>query len=276
MSGSEKISSKITNMLWLAAALPALSALAMPSALAATPSIISGRIETPVVRILGNPGSPKIELRLRHGANTMQFNWNGPSGQVLPQYFYTQVGSGQQIYQSPPGQGGWFGLYAAAGTWTLASIYDCSIKDCTYYSGDSLAALFPSLTIQVVNPKSDTIPPSIMAATILTPTVTISGNATVQLALTLQDNLSGVSYAGITFGTGDKTSFSVGNSTTYPVVKSAIYQMLASCNCAKMQPGVYPASQVLVQDSAGNKTTITDLATISALFNGQPNITLTN
>jgi hypothetical protein len=31
-----------------------------------------------------------------------------------------------------------------------------------------------------------------------------------------------------------------------------------------------------VQDSAGNKTTITDLATISALFNGQPNITLTN
>jgi hypothetical protein len=260
----------IIAALYIAAFLPAAPALAD-----APPRITAGKILTPEIRLSSSPVAPKIELHI-HGATTnVEFDWAGPNNGALAQYISAPAARGKTIYQTSYASGFQFPPYTAAGTWTMSAAAICFYSNCNYYSGSDLTALFPSLTLQVVNPKSDITPPSVTAANILTPTVVKSHFTAIQIAFTLGDNLSGVQSIAVEFGSGAKTSFRIFSDTSYPVVKPTSYNFLAYCDCQKLAPGTYPVTYVLIQDDAGNYTQISDAASIAALFNGQPNVTLT-
>ena len=118
------------------------------------PYILSGKIDSPSIRITAVPTAPKVTLDQRGEAGTFYFTWDGPAGQILHQSFYSLEFSGKHLFQASGGEGT-FSPFAAAGTWTLVGLELCSSKNCGYYSGASLAALFPSLTVQVTNSTGD-------------------------------------------------------------------------------------------------------------------------
>ena len=246
-------------------------------ALAGAPVVASGKIGSTVH--IPQQLSPKVTLDIHGDSQDEYFYWLMPNGQTIYQSFQTSQPSGRYAFQAAPGNGALFGTYAQAGTWTLTQVTVCSYKGCNSYSGTTLATLFPSLDLLVVNPKSDTTPPTVTAATILTPTVAISKHSVFEANLTVQDDVSGVVEAIIFFnnGVGGRgTSFTVGSSLPSPVVVSTAVPVLSVCDCKKFAAGAYNAVEIYLKDAAGNTTTVTDPATISSLLGGQTSITLTD
>ena len=246
------------------------------AALAGAPFVSGGKLG-PTVHV-PQQVSPTVTLDIHGDAQSVFFYWQPPSGNTWDQTFFTSIPSGKYVFQASQGITSTFGPYTQAGTWTLTFVEVCGYKGCSEYSGSTLAGLFPSLNLLVVNPKSDTTPPTVSGGAILTPTVAISKHSIFEASLTVQDDVSGVTDATITFsngGSGRDTSFVVGGTLTSPVVTAATVPFLTVCDCKKFAAGTYNAVEIYLRDSAGNYVAVTDPATISSLLGGQTSITLT-
>ena len=168
------------------------------------PAIVSGKLLTPTLDVTVAPAAPQISVKFT----------TGPAGlSYIIAYFYSDT-SGQSRYAEyyAPGDvdapsptkgtlkieepvGGALGLYSAAGSWTLETIYIADAAgNFTAYDEDQLSSLFPSLNITVTNSGTpDTQNPVIAAGKILTPTVKLSSAyPSFRTQLTVSDNLSGV------------------------------------------------------------------------------------
>ena len=236
------------------------------------PKLRSGRIDSAVIHIGALPRAPRVTLDLHGETERVALLWTGPAGQTLEDYFYTNEPNGRAVLDGT-GISASFSAYAAAGTWTLTTIYVCKGGGCSEYTGDPLAALFPSLTLTVVNPHADTTPPTVSAAVVNTPTVVTSKESTIEVGMTMQDDVSGVASAQVVFS-NTHGSFTVGGELGYAIKSSATYQLTGYLR--DPAPGSYSASKVVLQDAAGNQITITDTGKISTLFGGQPVVTITN
>lgn len=247
------------------------------AALAGAPFVSSGKLG-PTVHI-PQQVAPKVTLDVHGDAQYVYFYWQPPSGGTWEQTFYSSMPSGRYVFQAVQGISSTFGPYTQAGTWTLTFVEVCGYKGCSEYSGSTLAALFPSLTVLVVNPKSDTTAPTVSGGAILTPSVAISKHSIFEANLTVQDDVSGVVDASITFSNGASgrdTSFSVGGQLTSAVVAATTVPFLTVCDCKKFAPGTYSAVEIYLRDSAGNYVAVTDQDMISSLLGGQTSITLTD
>ena len=243
------------------------------------PEVKSGKIDSKIIHIGALPRAPRVTLDLRGKAQDVTLVWSGPAGLNLADSFDVIEGEGRQVFDGSSNVSTPFSPYAAAGTWTLTDIEVCS-RECTNYNGASLAALFPSLTLTVVNPNSDATPPVASAASVTTPTVVASNEAEIGVALTLQDNYSGVTTAQVEFsdrkGHFERNDVVVGRGLDTAVTASTTLHLTSYCRCAKNRAGVYTAIRVFRQDAAGNQTSITDPDALSALFGGQDTVTITN
>jgi hypothetical protein len=219
---------------------PALTRPAAPASLPAPPSIISGKILTPSINVQKAPGTPKIQIHYASPgylysvvigfAPSFGYQWFTTYYQAIFPESTGGVATLENGYQS-----GFYNftfslpsLYAAAGPW---HIYSIAITDwqgqVVTYTGDQLASLFPSLILNVVNNgASDSVPPTISAGKLLTPTVQLSSaNPVFEAQLAAKDNLSGVAqdYTGMTLVTPDGTSFYyTGSNATEPLLSGTV------------------------------------------------------
>ncbi len=245
------------------------------SAFAGAPIIASGK-QVATVHI-PQQVTPTVTLNIRGDSQRVYFQWQASNLATLFQQFTTSLPTGKYVFQGVPGYVPTFGPYTISGTWTLMEAGVCSYKWCTDYTGSELAALFPSLAVQVINPKADTNAPTVSGGAILTPTAAISRHSTFEANLTVQDDVSGVIQAALSFSNGSKRyDFVIGGTLTTPVVASVTVPLLAVCDCHKSPAGAYNVIQIFVMDVAGNRSYISDPATISSLLGGQTSITLTN
>ena len=249
-------------------------AVASGFASAAEPPILkSGKIDSTVIHIGPRPRASKLTLDLYGLTNFVVFSWAGPAGLSLRDGFPVIDRSGQSVFDAS-GIGPTFSPYAAAGNWTLTMVELCFNRNCSVYSGDALSALFPSLNLTVVNPNTDTKPPTVSSAVVMTPAVVGSPYYfDVEVGMTMQDDVSGVTSATVAFSNG-ADGFTVGGDLSHLINAPATYRLIGSVYSSPA--GTYTASQITLKDAAGNITTITDAPTISTLFGGQPTITVTN
>ena len=254
----------------LCSGLAPLAALAQPA-----PTLISGTVDSEIVHIGAVPVAPKVTLDLRGDTEEVYLTFTGPGGQLFEEYFYNvSEPNGKSIFDGA-GITNTFSPYAAAGTWTLTTVYACTYSKCNYYTGATLSPLFPSLTFTVVNPHSDTTPPTINSAVITTPTVATTNDAKIEVEVHIHDDISGVSSARVMFSNGSNT-FDIGGEFSHTIKSPAIYKLIFHCKCANVSPGTYTAASIVLGDAADNTTSITDAGQISTLFGGQPTFTITN
>lgn len=162
------------------------------------PAIVSGKILSSPLDVTKAPASPKVRIKYTSPGYLEQayFEFVSPSGY---QYYYTDAFFG---YPSSKGgsitfQEGYasLGLYSQAGPWTLNSAF-LGDYDGTYaqYGSAQLAALFPSVTMNVVNHGApDGVAPTISAGKVLTPKVKLNAKLPVFKAdMTVADKISGV------------------------------------------------------------------------------------
>jgi len=239
-----------------------------------TPTLISGTIDSQVVRIGVLPVAPKVTLDLHGDTEQVSLYFTGPGGQQFDDHFVVSEPNGKSTFDGA-GVSSAFSLYTPAGTWTLTSVFTCTFGRCNVYTGAKLTPLFPSLTFMVVNPHSDTAPPTINSAVITKPTVKPSKYAKIEVEVNIQDDISGATVARVAFSNGSTTLY-VGGGLSHTVKSPALYRLTDYCQCNAAPPGIYTATAIYLVDAAGNNTTITDAGQISSLFGGQPTFTLTN
>ncbi len=200
------------NPKFLLLACAAIVLLAPASYAATEPAITAGRIITPSIDVSQPPGQIAISLTLKYGTvgiSTILPAFTSPDGshsisnfvsppaspiQAPPKTFTVQIAS--------PFANGGLGIYSEPGAWTLTSILLIAKDNTTVsYTGTQLAALFPSLAVNVTNNGTpDTTPPTISHGLILTPTVSISGaNPYFAARMAVADTISGVADASIGF-----------------------------------------------------------------------------
>lgn len=250
-----------------------------PGTLAAPPAITSGKILTPEVNVTTAPAAPAVSVKFTTGPAGLSYISLTYSSNTSSQY---TLATYLTAYKAPPltqgflkiqrvGGGntqGAFNLYSAAGAWTLSEL---SIADkagnSTNYNQTQLAAIFPSLTVNVVNNRSpDTTPPLISSAKVLTPVVSLSSaSPDFGASLTVSDDLSGVQYGLITVTPpGSNNSFVANQGDAAPVVNGTVkvYVYLGGSTTT----GTWTISQFGACDVTGNCTYDSNPSDIQALF----------
>jgi hypothetical protein len=177
----------------------------------APPTLVSGAISGAKITIGSGVASP-----------TIVFKYTAPGTLVAWQFTFTSPHGTSRIFSSatvqapyayfgflpPAGTSGTlefsdeaypFSLYAEAGTWKLTSAALVDLAgNLSVYTGASLAKLFPSLALTVVNAgKQDFAPPVISSGKLLNLVVSLSSPLPYLGAfVTLSDNLSGAIQGG--------------------------------------------------------------------------------
>ncbi len=242
------------------------------------PSISSGTILTPTIDVTKAPGAPAVELTLHAGTVGAQYVTLGIESPTGMHSYQNSGGIQISAYPREPakqtlklqlgypfGSGG-SSLYTAPGAWQLYTLMIYS-NDGTVitYTGQALAALFPSLVVNVQNSGTpDTTPPSIGKGTILTPSVSASSTSPYfAFRLPVHDNLSGVSYvnANVVNEAGN-SGFATQSNIGLPVVSTNVvsYAMLP----ADTAPGTYTITNVFACDAAANCNVLNTPAEIEA------------
>jgi hypothetical protein len=223
----------------------------------AAPSIISGKILTPSLDVKVAPANPKISFKYTSPGlfSSVQFWIESPSGRgFIADVFQTPIPdskSGSMIVQRT---GAGLGLYAEPGIWTLtaAYIYD-NAGNAASYTGSQLLDIFPSVTITVKNNGTpDVSPPTVSAGEILTPTVSLSSKLPYFKArLTVADDVSGVSYIGMSFIDPSNNYYGIDYYTSSAVRSGSA---VAGFNFAGSgaAPGTYTIQSYVICDVANN------------------------
>ena len=248
------------------------------AAAARVPAIDSGEILTTDLHVQTAPGSPAVNAKFTaaNGISSIVFGFTSPSGRVVDVgYSFQQkpTPATGQIKVQPAGFS--LGLYAEPGVWTMtfASIEDNSDL-VTYYMGSDLAALFPSLTMNVYNNnKPDFTPPTFSTGTIVTPTVDASeSTAYFKATLKVADDVSGVSSIYIDIqATNGFQGFARAN---IPAPTKA-GMVMASVNIAGGASGTWTITGIQIEDAAGNEADDFSAADIKKAF-GTTTFTVTN
>ncbi len=235
-------------------------------------------ILTPTIDVTKAPGTPAIELTLKAGTvgaafvtlgiespSHMHFYQNSGGLTIAP---YPKETSSETVkFQlGYPFADGSSSLYTAPGAWQLYTLNIISNDGTNItYSGQTLAALFPSLVVNVQNSATpDTTPPSIGKGTVLTPDVSASGSSPYfAIRLAAHDKVSGVSSVGVVVANeantfGFQTNSNVGLPATSANVVS--YAMLP----AGTAPGTYNINTIFVCDFAGNCNILNTPAQVGA------------
>ena len=247
-------------------------------------AVTSGQILTATVDVTKPPAAPKVQLHLKGGPAYFSFTWIGPSGEAFTQAFRGNPAPSTETFQgldpiAPESTApkNVFGLYTEPGTWTLSSLYICSLANCVTYTSSQLAALFDGLTFQVTNPNPpDITPPVIAGAKITTPTVSISGGGKLAIEMGVTDNLSGVSQVEVDASLSQSFSYV----SAYFFVDSTVFLRgnlaLTGTIQSGSPTGTYTVSRIFLRDVAGNQTYVTDPAELSKLFRGNSTFTVVN
>lgn len=244
------------------------------------PSITAGKVLTSVVDVTKAPGVPAIQLTIAAGTvgvSSLSVNMmsaSGLNGQLslisLPPFPVEPATETVKLQLLPafylnPG----FGLYAQPGAWAVSGVSLYSADGTTVsYSAASLAGLFPSVVVNVVNSGTpDATPPTVGTGSILTPSVSLSSALPYFAArLAVADNLSGVTNftigivpPGANFPTTDALA-----SITFPIKhgQSVAFTRLPMNSAL----GTYTISQFTVCDVAQNCLNRTTPADIQAAF----------
>jgi hypothetical protein len=204
---------------------------------AGNPKITAAKILTPSVNVQRAPGQPEFQVAFtagRPGLGVITVSYAGPSPSNKDDasteiVFNDAPRSGTvKLMEVFPGLGGGLNLYSAPGTWTVNTIFvEDNANNCTEYSGGALKAVLPTPTFTVVNTGTpDTQAPSILSATIATPTISRSASFPyLRVIADVSDDISGVISATFTFQTsGSSPSYlyaSTSNAET-PVKNGAL------------------------------------------------------
>ena len=161
------------------------------------PSIISGKILTDRIQIAKPPGVPRVRVSFDapNRLNYIELDFVYPTAQLEASVYAA----------SPPGETSGtrlietafspWGNYAASGDWKLKyAVITDELGGYVMYSGKKLAALFPSLDLNVQNAIApDNTRPAVTAGEILTPVVHANRlYPAFKAKLSVLDNLSGV------------------------------------------------------------------------------------
>ena len=244
---------------------------------AVEPSLLSGRVVTPVVNVLKAPGLATIEIKYDGGTvglAQVQVVIQSPSGahsflsiSQLPSYPPLTGTRAAQI-ELIPAFGAGFGLYAEPGKWTIENLTLQSI-DGTFvtYGGQQLAAVFPNSAIPVENPGTpDTQPPSVVGGKLITSTVSLSGTSPYFVAqLAAKDNLSGVNSVSVELQPPD------GNFPVYANGGATAPQLKRTLDAGYLLTSASPTGTWLIIgfgacDFAGNCFNDTSSADVQKLF----------
>jgi hypothetical protein len=148
---------------------------------------------------------------------------------------------------------------------------------CTSYSGTTLAALFGRVTITIANPNPyDIAPPVAVSANLQTPTLSLSKDQPLRIAMAAKDNLSGIAYAFVCASTPSVFQQICANFGPATSIITAKRLELSGSLPTSTVTGAYTIDNVYLSDVAGNTDYITDNAAISKLFKGNITITVTN
>jgi hypothetical protein len=236
----------------------------------APPAITAAKILTPSVSVRTAPGYGLFSFTFNAPGyyNYNNFVFTGPSGQeVVAGYAISPPGAektGSIVFFNP------FSIYTQPGTWTLtlAQIGDLS-GNVTNYTGAQLAALFPSLTLKIVNtgPYGRT-PPTVTSGKIETPKVSLSSASPFfRATLAATDDLSGVEASYIYLNEPDGTAypgFTLLLQTTQGLKVNA--EAGALLNTPGLPTGTWSITGYSVCNVAGNCITVTDTATLKQQF----------
>ncbi len=228
------------------------------------PSLRAGSILTPNINVTVAPGTPRIMLDIdpgNVGLSAIEIEMASPDNVqfVLSTAFqppYPPVPKHEKltVQVSSPFANQGFGFYSEPGAWTLSEIVLVpKTGNPVSYSGSQLAALFPSIVINVTNPGTpDVTPPKIGHGKVLTPTVSLSSASPYFAArLKVSDSNSGVSNIYMSFNAPDG-SFGYGAYSTIlsPVNKGSV---IASMMFQPTAPtGTYTIASLSVCDVANN------------------------
>ncbi len=257
---------------------------------ASTCQVTGGKILTPKLNLTNQPAAPEVQV-----------SFSGCPAEGISEifvYFYPTI-TGQYLYSfydpstysSPPqthgtvafqvvgGSYGYgeFNVFSAPGTWTLENLY---IYDRTgnyrSYGQANLAALFPNVTIKLVNKlKPDTAPPLFTAAQVLTPMVSKSSSwPAFGAKLTLSDDVSGVSSTSVTVCPPAGSSASCVGWNSYvsvPVLSGNVKDYDYLCDpsthdCSAVPKGTWTIYGYGACDVANNCASDYNAADIMALF----------
>jgi hypothetical protein len=236
----------------------------------APPAITAAKILTPSVSVRTAPGYGLFSFTFTAPGyyNYNNFIFTGPSGQTVDVgYSIAPPGAekaGSIVFFNP------FSIYTQPGTWTLteAQIGDL-LGNVTVYSGTKLAALFPSLTLKIVNtgPYGSTAP-TVTSGKIETPKVSLSGKLPFfRATLAATDDLSGIESTYIYLNEPDGTAypgFPLILQTTQGLKVNATAGVLL--NTPGLPTGTWSVTGYSVCNVAGNCLTETDAATLKQQF----------
>jgi hypothetical protein len=237
------------------------------------PSVTAGSILTPNVDITVAPGEVGLELQLNSGTVGIAdviVQMAAPSGLhvVYTDYSFPQYPPTPRKRLLAVNIGG-FNLYAESGPWAIVDVALVSDDGTNIvYSGNQLAALFPSLIVNVTNPNpADITKPTFGMGKILTPTISLSAAAPYFAAkLAVADNLSGVGSLelGIVDPNGRELVPGARFALAAPILRGTL---VPAAGISKNAPtGTYTIQNINVCDWAGNCLNDTNAADIQNAF----------
>ncbi len=244
------------------------------------PSVSAGKILTPTVNVGLAPGVPELQITVKSGTvglNSFIVSMTSPSGLrsvstgfVSPPGYPAEPRTETIKFQvTSPFTNDGFGLYTQPGGWTLSGL-TLFAKDgqIVNYNGTEIAALFPSLTVNVVNDGTpDVTAPAILNGSILTPTVSLSAASPIFAArLGVKDDVSGVASVslGISGPAGSSINTNAYVATSAPVLKGSVIPYLQIQ--ATYPAGTYTITSVGACDVAQNCTYVTASADIASIL----------
>lgn len=199
----------------------------------ANPSITAGAVTTTTLNVVAALPAPMLSLSFSTDTPGLAaIDWEFASGtgnqSISGSYSSPQpLTTGTLVLQSHyPEVGGTLSRYAEPGTWSLTFVSICDTAgDCQYYFAPALTSVIPQNTFTVVNSgKPDISPPTITAAKILTPTISLGApNPAFAVTLTVKDTLSGVANAFVYIAQPGSTGGSATEALTpHPLLKGTL------------------------------------------------------
>jgi hypothetical protein len=179
----------------------------------ADPTIISGKLLTTTLEATQAPATPQVSFKYSSPGLLyyVKFAFMSPNGQQVLDTIYTTsvptskagklvVENSYDVLQPQAEYYQYLGLYAQQGPWTLVDAFILDeAGNYTSYSASQIAALFPSVTLNVTNAGTpDSTPPTVSAGKLLTPTVKLgSPRPYFRVQLSAADDISGVAIVEI-------------------------------------------------------------------------------
>lgn len=249
----------------------------VPTAVLAQPQILSGVLSDTMVVVTKPAASPTVTLTIGGGAQTLYFDYQGPSGEPFYQSFYTPnvfpptvklqgylpSAIGGPVYETS------FNLYAEPGTWTLVEATVCSGVgvNCSAYTGTQLKSLFNSLTVTVINHDTpDITSPTLKRGEIVTESVSLSHGPPLEIDIGGTDNVSGIAAVSAGAFNGN---YGIGTSSPPPLRRILRGSLPSTTSFQQNAPiGTYTVKSVSLTDVAGNSVMVSDPTAIKAAFHG--------